>query len=169
MAEGDESKVYAFNTKADFDRAARAIRYAESRMRGEPAVKNGPDWLRSPTVVHVNVTAGVDADGYYPSEFTYYDDEQEDWVTLDDDGDCLAFGINDETLEADTRYKGVIAGYKNDKPIVAVTVGGPTTAENSFDMVTEWELDDSTTPCTIVPSLVRTITGRFTVGAEHAP
>jgi hypothetical protein len=42
-------------------------------------------------------------------------------------------------------------------------------SENSVDIVTEWEIDDSTTPCTVVPSLVRTVTGSFEVGDEHAP
>jgi hypothetical protein len=42
-------------------------------------------------------------------------------------------------------------------------------SENSFDIVTEWEIVEDAGDCTIVPSLVRTITGSFTVGDEHAP
>lgn len=158
--------VVGFDSIQSFDRNARAMRYVEERLMLTNGEDEMPGHLPADDKVEVKVTGSIDEDEYYPAVITWFDDVEGAWA--DTAIEVRAFGLNDEDLVNGDRYLGRVIGHVK-KPLVVVSVGGDTTPENSFDMVTAWELDDSTTPCTLVPSLVRTITGRFTVGEEHAP
>lgn len=98
-------------------------------------------------------------------------------VNVTDAGHEFAAPIADDTAKLASADAGLFriitrqSGTGVKRAVVLFGGGGtgPAGSANSFDIVTAWTIDDSTTPCTIVPSLVRTITGVFVVGEEHAP
>lgn len=96
-------------------------------------------------------------------------------VDVNDAGHTFAAPAAAQTLKLESAAEGPVkilwrdAGSSGTKrAVVLIGAGAGGGDENSVDIVTEWEIVEGD-PCTIVPSLVRTITGVFTVGAEHAP
>ena len=126
--EGDERNIYGFASESDFDRASRAIRYAEAEMRGSQEHRR-PGSSSSPNTLTVQVQEDANADGYYRGQFTYYDVAQQSWVLH---GDCFIFGINGEELKFSpaTRYHGreighvrMLSDLGSFLPLVEVIVG----------------------------------------------
>ena len=118
MPIGDESNAYAFNSEEEFNRASRAIRFAEKAMRGAPdggfarMPKQGMD-----VFVLVYAPAGANV---YNGYFTLYDGTNVRWEVF---GSCKVIELNDAGLQYDppTRYAGtVVAATAQGEAIVAV-------------------------------------------------
>lgn len=96
-------------------------------------------------------------------------------VDVNDAGHTFAVPAAGQTLKLESAAEGQVKILWRDsgasgtkRAVVLIGAGSGSGDTNSVDIVTEWEIVEGD-PCTIVPSLVRTITGVFTVGAEHAP
>lgn len=133
---------YVFGSKDNFDRMARAVRYAEAMQRGDfpktYPTQSGPE-------VIVRITKTVKADfsqgyvfttpdtedvvlastGAFIGRFTYRNTKattnEDAWF---DGGRCVVAGLNGEDLKYGCRYKGFVTDNTPDDsyPVVLVTV-----------------------------------------------
>jgi hypothetical protein len=131
-------EVWGYTSEDDFDRASKAIRFAESLMRGrhDPRAPHRPKVEPNEVTVIVKSLVTVDDYEYGKGKFTYWDESEVEWVETD--FECYAYGLNDETLEVGKRYHGRTVSSLEDLSVVEVTVGGGGTGNKIAARVTAY-------------------------------